>query len=178
MPNTFTKAPVAAIDTIVENRRFFAYMTGLRATDWFYENGQDYLDSRARWDVGGRLLFGTENFNVGTGYIGAAWVAPFACTLKGFTAVGVITTGDHDWEASLLWHDATYPITDLNIVFANLVIEGTSGATDDDASIITGTCEQALATGDLVLPAVRRDGYSTTESLYGSFSFWFERIND
>jgi hypothetical protein len=165
------------VDTIVENRRFFANMTGARPTDYFIENGLDYLDSRARWDLGRRVNIGTSNFNVATAYIGAAWVAPFACTLKGFTAIGTITTGHHPWEANLTWHDATYPITATNTLFTSLVtVIVDDPPVSGDMHKATGTCDQLLAEGDLVLPAVRRDGYDTSEQLYGSFSFWFERV--
>ena len=173
MPNTLTKATK---DTIVENRRFYASMNTARPTDWFYENGLDYLDSRARWDSAGRVLFGTTNdFNVSTAATSACWVAPFACTLKGFTAIGTITTGSHDWEVGIFYHDATYQLTATNTIHTPAVIVGISGA-DDDANKGTGTCSVTLAEGDLVLPAIRRDGYATTETIYGSISFWFERI--
>ena len=43
-------------------------------------------------------------------------------------------------------------------------------------NIVEVAQQMTLAEGDLVLPAVRRDGYTTTESIYGSISFWFERI--
>ena len=162
-------------DTIVENRRFYAYMNSARATDYFIENGIDIYDSRARWDQAVRVSLGTNNFAITTSYVGTAWVAPFACTLKGFTAVGTITSGSHDWEAQLAWHDASYPITGAQAAFTSLVVVGVTGA-DDDADIATGACDQALATGDLVIPAVRRDGYTTTETLVGTFSFWLERI--
>ena len=174
MPNTFTKAPVVGIDTILENRRFRAYMTGARDTDWFFENGQDYSDSRAKWDgVGRQLLAG--GFNVGTASSGCGWVAPFSCTLKGFTAIGAITTGTHAWRAGLFVHDATYPITDANMGFDDVVIDTIAGS-DDDMDRATGTCDIALAVGDLVLPAVSRgSGLVTNETIYGSFSFWVER---
>ena len=163
-----------AVDTIVENRRFRAYMTGSRDTDWFFENGQDYSDSRAKWDGLGRQLL-AGGFNLGTTSAGIAWVAPFACTLKGFSAIAAYTSGSHEWRAGLFAHAATYPITTANIGFGAVVIETVTG-TDDDMDIATGTCDQALSVGDLVLPAVSRgSGLVTTETIYGSFSFWVER---
>ena len=178
MPNTFTKAAITPIDTIVENRRFRAYMTGVRATDWFLENGLDYADSRAKWDAAGRVNLGTANdFNMSPSYGGVGWVAPFACKLKGFSVVGTITSGSHDWEAGLFWSDMTYEHTASNVTFTPVASVISITGNDDDMQKGTSSFDVTIAEGDLVVPAVRRDGYTTSESLYGSISFWMERIH-
>jgi len=160
-------------DTIIDNKRFTASLTGLTANDWFFENGTDFIDSRARWDGSSRELLG-GGFRLGAAHSSSCWIAPFSCQLKGFICQALISTDDLGFRVGLFYVDPTLQTTFTNNMLV-AVISTSSNNTQNEREEVTGTCDISLTEGDWVLPAVSRDGYSSTETIYGNITFYLER---